>query len=189
MSTYPKALTLITLLLVTLAAKGQRMPYTNQTDAGVLIGTPSATSFSAQTFNGVTIRKWNLDAGITTGIDLYNQVIILPLSAGFKWNPFRAHTVSPVISLNGGYGFTWLQRRKDDVKYEGGVIINPSIGLRIKTKSRSKINVALGFRQQKAEIYQPMSTIIFDYFGPHPNMAIMEEYKFRRLTFSLGLSF
>ena len=174
-------------LLFTVAAKAQHLPYTNQTDAGVLVGPASAASFTAQTFNGVRISTWKLEAGITTGVDIYPQMTILPISLGFKWNPFD-NDISPFVSLNAGYGFGWLQAKRGDAKYDGGYILNPSLGIRIKTKNTAKVNLGIGFRHQKAVIRQRPEYYTFDYFGGGPPQ-IKEEYKFRRISVILGMSF
>jgi hypothetical protein len=182
--------TIITLSLLSLTAvvKAQNLPYTNQTEAGLLAGTGSEPVFTAQTFNGIRISKWNLETGITTGADIYPQMTIVPVSAGFRWNPFNARIISPLFSLNAGYGFGWLERNRDGTKYKGGYILNPSLGLRVKTQSSAKVNVGVGYRQQKAVIRQNPDFYILDSFGGWPSQQ-KDEYKFRRMSLYLGLSF
>lgn len=183
-----KWLPIIALLVIGNLVKAQNLPYTNQTEAGILIGEGVSPSFSAQTFNGVKIKKWKLEAGLTAGVDIYQEITVLPLAAGIKWNPFDKEDISPFISLNAGYGFDWLQRKVENQEYEGGYMINPSVGLRIKTKKAVKLNLSLGYKQQRAVIY-PNQFTLFDSFAGTQNMEAKDEYKFRRLNLSFGLSF
>ena len=178
------------LLLVSPFIKAQRLPYVNHTEVGILAATGRDPSFTGQTFNGVKINKWKLEAGITAGVDIYQEMTLLPISAGFKWNPWNNLAASPYISFNAGYGFDWLQRQSDDTKYDGGYVLHPSLGVRIKTRSSTQVYLGLGFRQQRAVIRQNNQTpgLFYDYFAGIPDMQAKEEYRFRRLSLSFGLS-
>lgn len=164
--------------------KAQNIPYTFQADAGILAGNQVKSSFTVQIFNGIRIDKWNIEAGITSGIDIYDQITILPISAGFKWMPFKNGSLIPFIGLNAGYGFEWLQRKVKSRSYEGGTMFNPSIGLGIKNKWKTKMNLGIGFKKQTASVYFPF----YDERGRLRN-AIEEKYKFSRLSITYGLSF
>lgn len=178
------------LLLSTPAIKAQNLPFVNHTEAGILAATGRDPSFTVQTFNGVKINKLKLEAGITAGVDVYHEMTLLPISAGFKWNPLNNLPVSPYISLNAGYGFDWLQRQRDATKYDGGYILHPSLGVRIKTKNSTRVFMGLGYRQQRAVIDQNIQPIgLFDSsFAPTPYLQAKEEYKFRRVSLSFGIS-
>ena len=65
------------MILIITGVRAQDMPYTNQTEAGLLLGTGVVPAFTVQMFNGVRINKWNVEAGITSGIDIYDQITIL----------------------------------------------------------------------------------------------------------------
>ena len=178
----------IALLFPAFIVKAQKLPYTNQTDAGLLLGQASETVFTAQSFHGVKISKWKLETGITAGIDVYPQMTILPVSLAFKWNPFNSGIVSPLISLNAGYGFGWLQPQQNDTRYPGGYTVNPSLGLRIKTKNNAKLNLGVGFRQQKAVVRQRHEYYLLNFMGGS-SVDMKDEYTFRRASLMLGLSF
>lgn len=185
-----RAFIIVVLLLTSALLQAQNLPFINHTEAGILAATGRAPSFTAQTFNGLKINKLKLEAGITAGVDIYQEMTLLPVSAGVKWNPLNNLPVSPYISFNAGYSFNWLQRQSDNTEYDGGYILHPSMGVRIKTKNANGIFIGLGYRQQRAVIRQnaqPMG-LFYDSFGPMPNMLSKEEYKFRRISLTLGLS-
>lgn len=184
-----RILIIVSVLLFTTQVNAQKLPYTNHTEAGLLAGNGVNPSFTFQTFNGVRIQKWKFEAGLTTGVDIYSQMIILPLSAGVKWNPFNTKAISPFVSVNAGYGFAWLQRPSDNLNYSGGYMFNPSVGLRIKTKKdAAKLNLSLGFRQQRAVTRQTSEFYLYDYIGGSPDIETQDEYTFRRISLTLGLS-
>ncbi|MEJ7779843.1 MAG: hypothetical protein WKF68_09635 [Daejeonella sp.] len=165
-------------------AQAQDYPYAFEADAGLLIGNNIFPSFTARIFNGVRIDKWKIEAGIISGVDTYKQITVLPLSAGLKWMPIRSGSLTPFFGLSAGYGFSWLQRRVENHRYEGGAMFNPSIGLKIKTKWKAGMNLSIGFKQQSASVYQ----IYYDMAGK-PFSTIEEEYKFSRLSINYGLNF
>ena len=167
-------------------AHAQNMPYTNQTEIGLLAGEGIDPSFSVQTFNGFKIKEWNVEAGLNTGVDIYKQFTLLPVSIGLKWFSANPGTVSPFIGLNAGYGLDWLQRREPNQKYEGGFMINPSVGIRIKTQARYKLNLSLGYKEQKAVIHQSQ---IFESFSSFFAPQMKDTYRFKRISLNLGLSF
>ena len=68
------------MILIITGVRAQDMPYTNQTEAGLLLGTGVVPAFTVQMFNGVRINKWNVEAGLNAGIDIYPQITILPVS-------------------------------------------------------------------------------------------------------------
>ena len=181
---------IVLLLLAPFFTKAQNFPYVNHSEVGILSATGRAPSFTGQTFHGVKIQKWKLEAGISAGVDIYQEMTLLPMSVGFKWNPLNKLPVSPYISFNAGYGFDWLQRQSNDTKYDGGYVLHPSLGIRIKTKSSTNVYLGLGFRQQRAVIRQNIQSIglFYSSFAPMPDMQAKEEYKFRRISLSLGMS-
>ena len=175
-------------VIVSTQVQAQKFPFTNHTALGLLAGNGTKPSFTFQTFNGVKIQKWQLEAGISTGLDVYSPITILPLSAGLAWNPLNAHTVSPIFSLNAGYGFALLNVDNHNAKIRGGYMINPSIGLRVKTKENMKIHLAVGFREQKASSRQTSDSFVYDFVGGRPDIENQDDYRFRRISLILGLS-
>lgn len=184
-------LTIIALLLLASSClKAQNLPYVNHIEAGILTATGRKPSFSAQTFNGVRIEKWKLETGIIAGVDIYQEMTLLPISAGFKWNPLNNLPVSPYMSFNAGYAFDWFQRQSDGTKYDGGYSLHPSLGMRIKTKNATTVYMGVGYRQQRAVVRQTIQSIgLFPgSFGAIPDLQSKEEYKYRRISLSFGIS-
>ena len=164
-------------------AKAQKYPYTFQADVGALIGKGVIPGFSAQVFNGIKIESQKLEVGIVSGVDVYSMFSLIPLSAGIKWIPLQSKPISPFISFNAGYGLDWLQKDKEQTSYKGGGVFNPSVGIRIKTTGKAKVNLSAGYKQQQATI----STSYLDNNG-NPTTIITEKYKLGRLSACLGLS-
>lgn len=177
--------TLIIFLVVFISeAKGQKYRYTVQADVGLLAGEGVWPVPSAQVFNGVRINNLYSEVGVTAGADIYKQLTILPIQWSVKWVPFPDKSVMPYLGLSAGYGFTWLNRGTEMKAYQGGAVFNPSIGLRIKTKSKARLNFMAGFKQQSASA----TITTFDALG-QINSELTEEYKYSRISLAFGVGF
>jgi hypothetical protein len=171
----------IILFLFCTAVKAQNRPFINQTEIGILAGDVEDPSFSAQTFYGVRLAKSNFEAGLTAGIDDYEQLSMLPVGMRFNWNPFITHLISPYLSLNAGYGCDWLQPATETQWYKGGFMINPSMGLRIKTTTVPFLSLNIGYKTQHATVYG--SDRLKQFF------ITKDKYTFNRLSLGVGVSF
>lgn len=182
-----KIFLVFSIVILTVIAKAQNLPYVNQTDVGLLFGDEELRSFSIQTFSGVVIEKWKLQLGLVTGIDVYQQITLIPLAPSFKYFPFSNKKTNPFLSLNVGYAFSGLKKFDDNQVSEGGLLINPSLGLRFKTQRKAAFNFNLGYKTQKGTVI----TYTDNFSSPNPRLRnkVVDEYTFKRVSMTLGISF
>lgn len=90
-----------------------------------------------------------LAVGGGMGLDYYNQFMI-PAFVEARGYLFEK-AVSPYYSLSGGYSFP-LQFRQGWIERKGGLMVNPSIGLRIARK-KSVFNIGVGYQLQKVTLH------------------------------------
>ena len=178
-------LTIILFLLTGANASAQKLPYINQTEAGLLLGEGIKPSFSIQTFNGVKINNGKLEAGLTTGLDVYQPATILPVMAGLKYRLFKVAFIQSYLNINAGYGF-WLKDREDGREYKGGYSINPSLGLRFISSRKTRLNFSVGYKEQKASVLQNPQ-IQNDF--PGQGWVSTDEFTFKRISLTTGFSF
>ena len=181
-----KLLLVFSFLIITLISEAQNLPHVNQTDVGLLIGDNVSESFSAQSFNGVDIDKWKIHLGFIIGIDIYQPLTVIPLAPSIKFFPFDNKKTNPYLSLTAGYAFSALNKFEDNRSGKGGILFNPSIGLRFKTKRKAAFNLNLGYKSQKSTI-----TTFSNSFTINPRLRnkTVDKYTFKRISFTLGLSF
>lgn len=165
-------------------ARSQNYPYTLQADIGLLAGEEVSPVPTVQVFNGVRVDKFFSEVGITVGADIYKQLTILPLQVAVKWMPFPDKNLKPFLSLSAGYGIPLLNNNTEAKGYKGGAVFNPSIGLRIKSKSKTRLNFMAGFKHQIASVL----TTTFDDMGKI-NSVLNEEYKYGRISLGFGVGF
>ncbi len=177
-------ISIIILVVFISEAKAQKYPYTMQADISLLAGKHVLPVPGAQIFNGVQVKKWSAETGITVGADVYQQFTLLPVSASLKWIPLPQKIIMPYLSFTVGYGLAWLNKGTEEKRYRGGVVLNPSIGLKIKTKTKTRLNISAGFKQQKAAIIEKR----FDDLGRTVSV-ITEKYKLGRVSLNFGVGF
>lgn len=162
-------------------AAAQEHSFTNQTEAGILAGSAGTSPvFTFQTFNGIRMEQWNAEAGITVGADLYNQVKILPIALGIRYRFLTARKISPYLSFDGGYGFDWLERETETDYSGGGIMLNPAVGIKIRSLKATAFHCNIGFKSQTSARYRTTLT--------HVN-RVKEEYKYGRLSFRVGITY
>ncbi|MEJ7693238.1 hypothetical protein [Daejeonella sp.] len=164
--------------------KAQKYPYRMQGDIGLLIGKQVLPVPGVQVFNGVRIDKWSSEAGITVGADIYRQLTILPVSGSIRWMPLPEKALTPYLGFSAGYGLAWINRGTEEKDYRGGAVYNPSIGLRIKTKTKARVNFTAGFKHQRAAFIERR----FDNLGREISI-VTEEYSFGRISLNFGVGF
>lgn len=175
---------IIILVVFISEVKAQKYHYTTQADISILAGQYVLPVPGVQIFNGVQVEKWSAETGITVGADVYQQLTILPVSASLKWMPLAQKTLIPYLSLNAGYGLAWLNRGNEEKDYRGGAVVNPSIGLRIKTKTKTRLNFSAGYKKQRAAIVETR----FDNLG-RTISVVTEKYEFGRFSLNFGIGF
>ncbi len=173
------------LFFTTLTLKAQDMPYVNQTDVGLLIGNKTTGLFSFQSFNGVNIAKLKLHIGVVTGIDFYTPLHMIPLAPGLKFFPFPSKKTNVFMSLNAGYAFSGTKKLADNQSGEGGLLFNPSFGVRFESAKKAAFNLNFGYKSQKGSIV----TYTNSFANPRNKDKLVDAYTFRRLSVTMGVSF
>jgi hypothetical protein len=125
----------------------QKSGYTNITDLTVGLGLDnysSNTSFGLQTINGYTSNSITF-IGLGVGFDYVTnnlnkiKITFVPLFANNRINISKGF-VAPFVSFSGGYIFG------TDKYNQGGLLINPDLGIRFLTSNQSSINISFGYK-------------------------------------------
>jgi hypothetical protein len=187
-------------------AYSQEKPFFNQTEIGTSFGSlktdfegyTTRVNFSFQTLNGVRINKYHA-TGFLVGIDTYPSLTLIPIGLG--WRSFldkgKRHTLFAGMDL--GAASTMLEKRVEtewtESWYDGGLFINPSIGIRRKSK-KGKYTCAwsLGYKRQEASFFEGNKEVGFTSFRdpsipPGFTSVREEEYIFKSLVLKWGLIF
>ncbi|GGF41867.1 hypothetical protein [Echinicola rosea] len=128
----------------------QSLPFTNHTEIGILQNNQAIgphTSFTFQTFNGVKANRW-LSLGFTTGVDTYEQTEIIPFALGARAELSSDTKFSTLFGLDTGLGAALFEKDTDTEWTEGGFLINPTVGLLMKTGGKAKLSLTLGYKRQ-----------------------------------------
>ena len=140
------------LVFINFFGYAQKTKYVNHTETGVLISKSSSSSVTFQTFNGFRIPGTSLQTGITTGLDIYKEAFVIPLAAGLRMDLLNSGEVGLFAALDAGYGFCVLRKPGETEKGESGIMLNPALGLKFKTKDKPAITLGVGFRNQVLSI-------------------------------------
>ena len=108
-----------------------------------------------------------------------------------------AGNVSPFLGLDVGYGFDWLERETDTDWYGGGLLFNPSVGIRIQSKGTDRFILSLGYKRQHYSAYTgqllPEGVTPLPQTDPSlpPGMASLRKdaHTLQRMSVRLGLMF
>ncbi|MBD8491207.1 hypothetical protein IFO69_20810 [Echinicola sp. CAU 1574] len=176
------------------SVQAQTLPFTNHTEIGILQsnqGIGIASAFTLQTFNGLKINPW-LNLGFTTGIDRYNIANILPLALGARayWGNEK---FLPLASLDIGLGSTLLEKKTETEWHEGGLLLNPTFGVLMKTKGKTKLSLTLGYKRQilteYSAVLDPQQTNFNNSLPSGYHSLRAERYIFNRASIRLGVFF
>ncbi|MBC8052042.1 MAG: hypothetical protein H7Y13_03160 [Sphingobacteriaceae bacterium] len=162
------------------AANGYAQSYTyaNHTEAGIMVGTLGGLPVNFQTFNGIRFKKLQLEAGLTIGIDSYQQIVLVPVAAGLRCYLNHAKT-APYFGMDAGYSFDWVEKETSDLKFGGGYMLNPVVGLRFGNLKPNKTTLSVGYRHQLASAEEGFNQLY----------TTKREYSFNRITIRFGLSY
>lgn len=180
----PARIFVLFLIFFASVVKGQSLPHTVHLDAGLLFGGVIYPAASIRIFNGIRFEDKKLETGLTVGLDIYKQLMILPATASLKWIPLAQRRLYPYLALNIGYGLPGFNQDTEEKEFTGGFLFNPSLGFRIKSGPKSRINLGLGFNHQKAGIHSKS----FDSLGRKISETI-EVYSFGRIALNCGIGF
>lgn len=139
-------------------------------------------NFTFHHFTGYNVHK-AIAVGITGGLDYYRSNIITPLSIGIRSTLLPSRRISPIGNIDAGYGFIWQNTNDKNQKIEkqGGLMLNPSVGLRIKLgDDGSSLNINVGYKIQKSEMQNNQ---------PEQQYYMTEYRSFERLSVRLGVGF
>ncbi len=187
---------IILLFLTPLLTVAQTTPFkpvfTNQTEAGVLLGqvrfgTQTAqavakrVTVTAQTFNGVRLKP-RLALGATVGVDWYNLALITPVCAGVRYDLARPNQKNLRVfgSLDAGWGLTWLNEDPTGYKTSGGWVVSPGVGFRIGRPTSANLVLSLSYKRQEADVEKPL---FWNELAKH------ETRVYNRMAFRAGVSF
>lgn len=107
---------------------------------------------TVQMFNGYRIGRL-LAVGATVGIDIYEHMIVTPLAMGIRGELLNSR-VSPFYSFDAGYAPVFLSydnHSSVEQKNKGGWMLNPALGLRVKTGNDTAFTFGVGYKTQKTE--------------------------------------
>lgn len=151
---------------------------------------PSTESYSVRNVANITLQMFNgvyinpkTAVGITTGLDWYNNTLIVPLELGVRRQLFqrRNNGAAIIAGMDAGYGTTWFHEDNPDNKTTGGLAISPTIGYRMPNQSGSAWVLNFGYKHQSITI---SDTREFD-----ENYSSVENRSHNRLVVRLGFEF
>ena len=181
---------------------GQRLPYVNHLETGVLIGQDAGgdrVNFSLQTLNGVRINK-NHDFGFLIGFDRYPGAMILPFGMGWRGTLRPENKVSLFAGLDLGYGSMILERKlvtewNQHSWFEGGLMAHSSLGVQFRKRKSSTMTFSLGFKRQETAYFEgnPVNGPWIEYPSPsnpdHWQYLQKDDIILRSMSVKLGFIF
>ncbi|GAB3648925.1 hypothetical protein GCM10028791_13530 [Echinicola sediminis] len=173
----------------------QTFPFTNHTEVGLLQSNQKFgrhASFSFQTFNGVKANKW-LRLGFTTGLDTYHQTEIIPIALGARGILSENGKFLPLAGLDIGIGAALFEKDSRTHWTEGGFLLNPSLGILMKTKEKARISLTVGYKRQVISEYQgvldPGNNISNNSLPPGYRSIHKNRFIFNRASIKMGVFF
>jgi hypothetical protein len=127
-------------------------------------------------FNGYRLHRL-LAVGASTGFDLYDNLLIIPLALGLRGEVLNTR-ISPMYSIDAGYGGSFLSDENGSMKRRGGWMFNPSLGFRVRTGNSTAYTFAAGYKTQKAEIKNAWGSTLTE-----------QNITFKRLSLQMGFMF
>ncbi|WP_187262664.1 hypothetical protein [Pontibacter beigongshangensis] len=132
---------------------------------------------TVQLFNGYRAHRL-FAIGATTGLDFYENLLVTPLTLGIRGDILNTR-VSPFYSLDAGYGATFLSSKRAGERPDGGWLLNPALGLRVRTGNQTAYLFSLGYKQQRVD------TESMTGWGVQVN----ERITYKRLSLRMGFMF
>ena len=150
----------------------------NRTGTDLLIGNSSSTA-RFYTINGYRFNH-QVSAGLGIGYVPYNDPVgLIPIFADLNYI-FSDGDASPFLFLRMGYG---ISTQADDVahfeEYEGGIMINPGLGVQFSTSKSWKWYFNAGYnRDRSAHSYETWG-----------NRTVNNRHSYRRINLGIGVMF
>lgn len=139
-------LTLIVLFTVFAGVKAQdndRFSFATTIGTGIPMSTPASTPFELQVLGYYNFNH-RFSAGVGTGVSVYEKMLI-PLYADLKFNIIKPRKFTPYLECGAGYSFA------PDKNANGGLYLNPSVGVQWAVCTKMKLLFAVGYEMQKYE--------------------------------------
>ncbi|MFD2515150.1 hypothetical protein ACFSRY_14855 [Pontibacter locisalis] len=136
----------------------------------------SRAAASFQIFNGYRFNRF-LAVGGTVGFDSYDDVLITPLALGIR-GELTDTRISPIYSLEAGYGSAKLTDTNDQFDARGGWMFNPALGIRAMSGNKTAFTFTVGYKNQRVE------TLTYLW-----NSRTEQKINFKRLTIRMGFTF
>lgn len=121
----------------------RRISYATTIGTGFDMSKPSCMPFIWQVIGNYNFNE-RLSAGVGTGISLFEKPIV-PLFADAKFLICKPRKFTPFIQCVVGYG---IAVSKDA---NGGIYLNPAVGISCSVYKRMKMFVSVGYELQKLE--------------------------------------
>lgn len=117
--------------------------------------------------------RWSV--GVGTGLSFYEKMLV-PLFGDVKYQIGRERMFTPYVEMAGGYSFA------PSAKANGGVFLNPSVGVQYRINGRLKLRLAAGWEMQRLERLREQTDSYF-----HKEFA--EKLNHSLISLRLGLVF
>ena len=150
-------LTLVVLFAVVAGVTAQdtkRFSFATAIGTGIPMSTPSSTPFEWQILGYYNFNQ-RFSAGIGTGISVYEKAVI-PLFADVKFNITKPRKFTPYLDCGAGYSFA------PDKNANGGIYVNPAVGVQWSVCTKMKLLFAVGYEMQKYERLKSYNSQYFD---------------------------
>ena len=195
-----KTLTILLLASIGTTVYAQEGPfkkqYLNYTEVGIMVGrvkydpyagqggtsqniSENRTNLTLQLFNGVQYSP-RLGVGVVAGLDWYNSALVNPLGLGLRYDLAGKKNTRLYASADAGYGFTWFHQNSDGFDTQGGLMLNPGLGLRIGKPDGAAFTLSFSYKHQDVTVDKPP---FFD------QTSRVEERNYNRLLVRMGVSF
>ncbi len=120
-----------------------KISFATTVGTGLDMSKPSSTPFTWQVLGYYKLSgKWSVGAG--TGLSFYEKMLI-PVYGDLRFQIGRKRKFTPYAELGIGYSFATASNTN------GGLFMNPSIGLQYPLKDKMKLQLAIGYELQKLE--------------------------------------
>ncbi len=147
---------------------------TTTNSSGAIIGSSNFggitdnVSLGLTTINGYLVLPY-FSFGAGVGIHVYKGLALIPLFLDLRGN-FLDKRTTPFVSLGIGYSYTVQQiasapikTAKNETYDKGGFLLNPSLGVKFFVVPKMALNLSIGYRYQKVQLYNNNYTYTSSY--------------------------
>ena len=154
------------------AREAGKITFSTEIGKNIGLSVPAAEAFAFQ-ITGFYNFTGRFAAGIGTGGIFYEKGLV-PVVGCVRYRLVRPRKFTPFVRCDGGYGF-WLGKDGN-----GGVLVNPSLGVSWKMNKRAALFVAAGYGMQKRERLRSFDAASF-------RSQFVEELNHRQITIKIGV--